>query len=283
MINSLIKKSKKITWNDAAFGKAHYDKNIYRNLFFFNRSKFKRRKWKFLRSWKNLLENVLIKRFSPNLKYMPMYSRLINKTIDIDNIKLNKFRQYLTYKSRLTLITRLRGFFRIRTLKKLKQHFVYKHITTQFNSFDNNFEILLVRLGIVDNIKTARVYIKDGVLKVNNFIRYKTSNLKNYDFVEFSDNTIVVFYQKYIFIPPLRKFKNIYNDYLVKVIDQMDYMCSHSFAKRNLNLYFLYMLPFTFPINYENMSFIYFNFLLKNQWNYFFDFYTIKKFLQYAR
>lgn len=281
MINSIIRKRKKLVCNDIAFPPSNYEKNVLRSIFFYNKTKFKHKKWKFLRSWKFRLYDVLFKRFSPSLKYMPRYTRLISKFFDIDNIKINKFRQYLTYKSRLTLVTRLRGLFRFRTVKKLKKNFTYKHITTHFNTFDTNFEMLLLRLGIVTNIKTARVYVKNGILKINHNIRYQTNHLMNFDRVGFSKRETIILKVFSIFWYVTKKYRAMSYDMYLKMIDHMDLLC-HEVSEFNRH-HFLVALPFTSTFNFKNMKFVFFNFLLKNQWNYFFDFFTAKKFLQYAR
>jgi len=281
MINSIIRKTKKITLNDVAFSYSNYDKNIYRSTYFYNKAKFKHRKWKFLRSWKNRLISVLLKRFSPILKYMPRYSRLIVGEIDIDNIKINKFRQYLTYKSKLTLLKRYRSFFRMRTTKKFKKKFIYKHMTTHFNQFDTNFEMLLLRLGIVNNMKTARVFINDGILKINKHIRYQTHHLINFDRIQFSKRVMYVRKKVTLFLYAYRKYRVRYYHMYLKAIDHIDLLCQEASEYRIYH--FLAALPFTFTINYQTMTFVYFNFILKNQWNYCFDFFTTKKFLQYGR
>lgn len=250
-------------------------------MYFFNKTKFKHKKWKFLRSWKNKVINVIMKRFSPLLKYMPRYSRLITKAVNADNIKINKIRQFLTYSSRLSLLKRFRTFFRIRTVTKTKKKFIYKHITTHFNHLDTNFEMLLLRLGIVDNMKTARVYINTGILKINKHIRFKTHHLINFDLIKFSKRVVLIYKNLAVFLRKRRRYQNFFFDMYLKTIDHVELLCNEvrDFKKQH----FFGKLPFTFTMNYKNMTFVYFNIVSKNQWNYYFDFFTIKKFLQYAR
>lgn len=281
MINYIILKKKKIKSNDVAFPKNSYDKNVYRSMYFYNKTKYKHKKWKFLRSWRNIVVSVIMKRFSPLLKYMPKYSRLVIKPVDVDNIRINKVRQYLTYDSKLSLLKRFRSFFRFRTVKKTKKKFIYKHITTQFNHLDTNFEILLLRLGIVDNMKTARVYINHGILKINKHIRYKTRHLINFDRIKMSRNLIPLIKNMSVFLRRRRRYKVIIFNIYLKTIDHIELLCTE--AREFKKQHFLGTLPFTFTINYKTMTFVYFNIIFKNQWNYFFDFFSIKKFLQYAR
>jgi hypothetical protein len=164
----------------------------------------------------------------------------------------------------------------------LKKRFVFKHITTNFNNFDTNYEMLLLRLGIVNNMKLARNVIKQGVLLINGRNCFSTRHLINYDFISFSNKSINILDKEAIFDRRRRKYRTIYSELCVKIIDYLELVCLEAEFNTNTRI-FLGLLPFTSPVDYCTMSFIYFNHLLKNQWNYFFDFYVAKKFVQYAR
>jgi hypothetical protein len=282
MVNSKIRKLKKVRVKDTVSPPACRDKNILRSNFVFDKTKFRRRKWKFLRSWKNYTDSRTFKRYAPNLNYVPLYSRLINYKIDIDNIKINKFMQFFSYKSRLLLVKRLRGLLRYEKISILKKRFVFKHITTNFNNFDTNFEMLLLRIGIVNNMKLARTIIKQGALLINGRNCFSTRHLINYDLVSFSKKNLKILDKETNFDHRRRKYKNFTAHLRLKLIDYLELMCIEAKLYTNSRL-FLGVLPFTSPVNYCTMAFIYFNHLLKNQWNYFFDFYVAKKFVQYAR
>ena len=280
MVNSKIRKLKKVRIKDTVSPPVCRDKNILRSNFVFDKTKFRRRKWKFLRSWKNYIDSKTFKRYAPNLNYVPMYSRLINYKIDIDNIKINKFMQFFSYKSRVLLVKRFRGLLRYEKISILKKRFVFKHITTNFNNFDTNFEMLLLRIGVVNNMKLAKNIIKQGALIINGRDCFSTRHLVNYDLVAFSPRNLELIDKVPGFNPITRKYISVLSNISIKLIDYLELMC----VEANLNTrMFLGVLPFTSPVNYCTMTFIYFNHLLKNQWNYFFDFYVAKKFVQYAR
>jgi len=282
MVNSKIRKLKKIRIKDTISPPACRDKNILRSNYVFDKTKFRRRKWKFLRNWKYYIDSKTFKRYAPNLNYVPLYSRLINYKIDIDNIKINKFMQFFSYKSRLLLVKRLRGLLRYEKMRILKKRFVFKHITTNFNNFDTNYEMLLLRIGIVNNMKLARNIIKQGALLINGRDCFSTRHLINYDFISFSDKSINLLDKETMFDYRRRKYRTIYSELCIKIIDYLELVCLEAEFNTNTKI-FLGILPFTSPVDYCTMSFIYFNHLLKNQWNYFFDFYVAKKFVQYAR
>jgi hypothetical protein len=43
------------------------------------------------------------------------------------------------------------------------------------------------------------------------------------------------------------------------------------------------VFPMPFPVNYQNLSFYFMSFELKNQWHFYYNFFLMKKFLQYGR
>jgi hypothetical protein len=182
----------------------------------------------------------------------------------------------------LLLVKRLRGLLRYEKISTLKKRFVFKHITTNFNNFDTNFEMLLLRIGIVNNMKLARNIIKQGALLINGRDCFSTRHLINYDLVAFSNKNLKILDKETDFDYRRRKYTVFASNLRVKLIDYLELICLE--AKFNFNSkLFLGVLPFTSPVDYCTMTFIYFNHLLKNQWNYFFDFYVAKKFVQYAR
>lgn len=279
MVNSIIYKTKKIKLNDIVNFRSRLEKNIFRSHYFFNFKKLKFRKWKFQRSYKYHHYLFFLRRFSPNLTYVPNYNHLVHPNyLDIDNIKINKYTQLFSYKSKVDLKRRLLGFFLIRKTKLLKAFLVFRHITTHFNIFDTNYEVLLLRLGFVPSIKEARRFIKYGVLKINGHIITKTRHLNDLDYVEFSDNLIDISLIDSCYSHLIKKY-NAYEDIIyIKIIDYIYFLCSEYRKKM-----FMGILPFISPMNYATFNFIYFNKLLKNQWHYYINFYVAKKFLQYAR
>lgn len=276
------------------------DKNIYRTNFFFNYGKYRHKKWKLARSYKNFEDTVIFKRYAPNISYIPKYSYIITANkIDGDNIKIDKFNQYLTYKSRLFLKKRLMGFYRIHKTKLLKKFLVFRHMSTHFNVFDTNYEILLIRFGLADGIKEARHLIKCGVLKINNFIVNQTRHLNHMDVVQFSSRQIIKKKSYSVFSIPLKKFVtetiymklNLFNHFRLLLqerrmpmdIKKNPQKNSQQNPKRNLRYELIGFLPFISVFNFSNFSFLYHNRLMKNQWHFFIDFYIAKKFIKYNR
>jgi hypothetical protein len=149
-----------------------------------------------------------------------------------------------------------------------------------FNIFDTNFEILLIRLGIAKNVKQARMFVKAGVLNINGHIVTQTRHLNHLDIVKFSKNQVYfkICYSKFSF--RIKKYRLIDNSGFFNVFNYIRVL----FLRKSREKYkFLGFLPFTSTFNFATFSFIYFNFLMKNQWHFFIDFHIAKKFLQYAR
>jgi len=288
MINSKLLIKKQIKLNTLITKKTS-EINLLRSDFFFNYSKFRKKKWRLQRDTNKY---VLFRRFAPNITYIPNYSHYINiKHITKDfPIKIDKSSQLLTYKSRVELRRRLSGFFLIRKKKDLKRFLTYRYMSLHFNVFDSNFEVFLLRLGLVNSIKQARLHIKDGILKVNRKIVNQTRHFLNLDIVEFSKN-----------LTNFNKIDFIYND-ITKKYEMKKLKFSTSFFNYIFYLFykeydeemeefsqdiadtlFLGILPFTSIFNFENYSFIYFNILMKNQWHFFWDFFIMKKFILYNR
>lgn len=305
MINSKLLRKKQLKLKTILPLKS-YEHNIYRSNFFYNFHKYRKRKWS---KQRNAYSNIAIfERYAPNLTYLPEYSFYINigsyipRTI---NVKINKFDQLLNYKSRCLLRSRLSGFFWLRKRKDLKKFLVYRHINLHFNVFDSNYEVFLLRLGILDSIKEIRFYLKQGILKVNNHIVTQTRHFMHLDIIKFSKNFINFYnvnyfydyklkryicnkvYQSLSFFNYIRFYIIDYLEYEVDFDDEEDYEFDHKYTIEILEKHeknkFLGILPFTSVCNFENFSFIYFSTLLKNQWHFFWDFFIMKKFLQYNR
>jgi hypothetical protein len=278
MINSLIRKPLKHKLSDVFGYKKTFEKNVFRSNFFFNFLKYRKKKWRYFRSPYQYDDSLIFKRFAPNITYVPKYTQLVTEVIDIDNFRINKFAQLLSYKSKLWFKDRLLKFFLIRKTKLLKKFLVFRQINIHFNVFDTNFEILLIRLGIAKTIKQARVFVKAGVLNINGHIVTQTRHLNHLDIVKFSKNEIYgnIYRSKFNF--RLKKYQQRNSSGLFTVFNYIR-LLSRMYQKYK----FLGFLPFTSTFNFSNFSFIYFNFLMKNQWHFFIDFHIAKKFLQYAR
>jgi hypothetical protein len=277
MINALQRKFKKIKLNDIYFKFAE-EKNIYRGQFFFNFRKFRKKKWKYHR--RNFLynDNIIFRRYAPNLTYVPNYSSYINKTVKGDKLKMNTISLLLSYKSRLFLKRKIRGFFNVRSSCELRKIFVFRHITTHFNVFDSNFDIVLLRLGLADTIREAKEFIYLGVLRINGRMQRRIKHLNHLDLVEFTKNDIVPFRITSFFSRRKKKW-SVLSDFLVmSAFDYLSLLMS-DFDIKN----FLGFLPFTSTINLTNFSFIYFSYLMKNQWHFWLDFFVAKKFFHYNR
>jgi len=277
MVNALQRKHKKIKLKDI-YIKYAVEKNMYRGLLFFNFKKFRRRKWKFHRSKFLYQPKFVFHRFAPNITYIPRYNHLIQSQGRIEKIKINEFGQLLTYRSRLALRRKISGFFFVRRYKDLRRMFVFRHMTTHFNVFDSNYELMLVRLGIADTIKEARDFILCGVLKVNGRVQFKTKHFNNFDIVQFSRNLLMPFRIQSYFSKKLGKWASIDEELLLTAFNYFCYLILENHEKS-----FTGILPFTFPVNYSTFTFIFFNILMKNQWHFVFDFHIVKKFFHYNR
>lgn len=279
MINALLLKPKKIQLNDIFNYKTNPVKNMYRSGYFYNYAKFRRRKWKFQRSARNISDEIIFKRYAPNIMYIPNYTKLL-KNKGRDTVKINENKQLFTYRSKLRLKQRLLNFFLIRKAKLLKKFLICRHITTHFNNFDVNYEVLLLRLGIALSIEQARVFIKGGVLKINGHIMKQNHHLNHLDFVQFNSKAVIKIKRTHsTYSRDLRKY--VYNIifYDIQVIYSLLIRKTYKLDIKN----FLGLLPFTSTFNFSNFSFIYFNYLIKNQWHFFINFYVSKKFIQYGR
>nr|BDB10250.1 hypothetical protein [Actinophrys sol] len=255
------------------------DKNIYRSYFLFNFQKFRKRKWKFLRSKRYFSSSFIFKRFCPNLTYMPNYSEFItDSNIHKKDIKIKNDAHMLSYRSKLFLKKRILGFFAVRKFSRIKNLLIFRHMTTHFNTFDSNYETVLLRLGICNTIIQAREFVKCGVLKINNHIISQNRHLNSLDIVELSQNLIFFFKYDSVF----NKVKKAYDYYKMEI-------CSTVFGYMSLLLkedphrMFFDVLPFISTINFSTFDFIYFNDLMKNQWHFYLDFFAAKKFFHYNR
>lgn len=284
MANKLILQKKQVKLKDLF--NQYTKSNVFRSNFTFNFIKFRKQKWKFQRTYKNQEDSNIYKRYAPNLTYIPNYTKFISLSEKKENkIHINKFIQYFSYKSRLILRKRLMTFFLIRKAKLLKKFLVYRHMTTHFNIFDSNYEVLLLRLGLANSIRQAREFIKKGVLKINNHVVNQTHHLNNYDIVELSSNLIEfnVCYSK--FSKFYHKYMLMKDEYNFKLIDYIKLLLYDKNNIRNKNRAYLFLgvLPFISTFNFRTFTFIYFNYLLKNQWHFYIDFFVAKKFIHYNR
>lgn len=300
MVNSVILKKKKIKLNIVLpFRSTEY--NLYRSNYFYNYSKYRKRKWSRQRNKES--DFMIYRRYAHNITYIPNYSYYINTRHIFRNItvKINKFNQLLNFKSKFELGRRLAGYFHIRKKKDLKDFLVYKYINLHFNVFDSNYEVFLLRLGIIDSIKEARRCIKKGVIRINQFLVKQTRHFLNLDSVRFTKNCMDFYDATYRYNYKKRKydsFKKItsvpfFNYVQSFILDQLkyDFDPEHDY-RDNTHIEilekveknkFLGILPFTSSLNYENYNFVYFNTLVKNQWHFFWDFFVMKKFIQYNR
>lgn len=255
------------------------DKNIYRSYFVFNFQKFRTRKWKFLRSKRYYFKRFIFKRFCPNLTYIPKYTKLVTDiNIRKKAIKIKKESQLLSYRSKLFLKKRIVGFFATRKVSRIKKLLLFRHMTTHFNSFDSNYETILLRLGICPTIEEARKFLKFGVLKINDHVVTQNRHLNKLDIVELSKNLVVY-----------TKSESFFNKF-IKAYDCLKMeICSTLFGYILLMISedeersFFDILPFISTINFATFEFIYFNDLMKNQWHFYLDFFTAKKFFHYNR
>jgi hypothetical protein len=278
MVNSVISKTKVQKLKDVFIFTTNSEKNLFRSTFFFNYVKFRKKKWKYYRSKNQFDMNFIFTRYAPNITYVPKYTHLVTEPIDVDNMKINKMIQLLSYRSKLFLIRRLLGFFLIRKTKLLKKFMVFKQMNIHFNVFDTNFEVLLTRLCIAKTIKEARIYIQKGILKINNHIVTQTRHLNHLDLVKFSTNCINFIFTSSQFNFKIKKYELIKDCMNLKIIDFLRVLIIDEEPNK-----FIGFLPFTSTFNFSTFSFIYFNILMKNQWHIFIDFYVAKKFLHYAR
>jgi hypothetical protein len=283
MINTKIYKTKILKLNDIFLPRAVYDKNIFRSNFLFNYSKFRHKKWKFQRSKYTFSDPVIFRRFAPNLSYVPNYSQYIVKPIDVDNIKINLRNQFLTYSAKLFLKKRLLGFFLFQKTKLLKKFMVFRHMNTHFNVFDTNLEVVLLRLGIANSIHQARLYIQQGILEINNHIVTQTRHLNHLDMVKLSRKPILFKIKRSVYDKKVRNFVLEYSQYFLDICNYITLIVLKNLSLIKPDQLFFDFLPWTSTFNFSRFSFIYFNFLMKNQWHFFIDFFIAKKFLQYAR
>ena len=283
MINTKIYKTKILKLNDIFLPRATYDKNIFRSTFFFNYQKFRHKKWKFQRGFNNFTDKIIFRRFAPNLSYLPNYSRYVVKPMDVDNIKINHRNQFLTYSAKLFLKRRLLGFFLFQKTKLLKKFLVFRHMNTHFNVFDTNFEVVLLRLGIANSIEQARIYIKNGMLSVNNHIVTQTRHLNHNDLVKLSRKPILFSIIRSDYSKKERCYVLRRRQFYIDIINYLTFIVLRRLSNLKYKHIFFDLLPWTSTFDYSRFSFIYFNYLMKNQWHFFIDFFIAKKFLQYAR
>lgn len=280
MLQKDLKRRNKLVKLKDIYIKFAPEKNIYRGIFFFNFKKFRKRKWKYHRSWFLYENNIIFRRFAPNITYIPRYTYLFRvKNLRTIKIKINESFQILTYRSRLELRRKVGGFFSIRRLRDIRRMFVFRHMSTHFNVFDSSYEVMLLRLGLADTIKDARDFVICGILNINGHNITKTKHLNHLDFVKFETEALIVSHRvDSYFSRKVRKWVVIQD-----IIVGAGFPYTRFLVQDNHEKSFLGCLPFTFPVNYKNMSFIYFNILMKNQWHFFLDFFVAKKFFHYNR
>lgn len=276
---------KRIKLNQIFYNKS--GDNIFKSNFFFNYKKYRHKRWRFQRSYITFNDNHIYTRFSPIVSYMPDYSIYINEGAHATKrININRFNQTFSFKTKFQLKKRLLYLYLCRKSESLKKFVWNRHMTKNFTKFDAHYEMLLLRLGFVNSMQQAKSYVSKGILEVNDYIKTQTTCLANKDFVAISDKCILdfrftdSFYSKYKrgYVSKFRYIFCTFKQYLFLMI-LLD--INDSFYK---NIQFLVgILPFTSTINFSNLTFIYFSTILKNQWNFYIDFFMVKKFLQYNR
>jgi ribosomal protein S4 len=291
MINLKILKQKRIKLN-TLFTKRTPEINLLRTNYFYNYAKFRKKKWYSQRGQEGTSDSIIFRRFAPNITYIPNYSHYINvKHLTKDTpVKIDKSSQLLSYRSRVELRRRLSGFFLIRKKKNLKKFLTFRYMNLHFNVFDSNFEVFLLRLGLVSTIKEARIHIKNGILKVNKKIVNQTRHFLHLDIIEFSKNLTKFSkinysynFEKKGYIKEHIEFESSFFNYILYLIYQILDETTNKFEIENFENMFLGVLPFTSLFNFVNFSCIYFSTLMKNQWHFFWDFFIMKKFILYNR
>ena len=162
-------------------------------------------------------------------------------------------------------------------------NFRFLKFTQNFNIFYTNFEVLLLRLGFTKSIRESRIYIKAGVLKVNNHIVRQNRHLMHCDIFKFSKVPVKIRIRRSIFDKKIRKYVLKEKIHFLDLITYAQLLVVDRQSDIKKQHKFLGLLPGTSTFNYRKFSCYYFNILMKNQWHFFIDFFVAKKFLQYAR
>lgn len=280
MLQKALKRRNRLVKLKDIYIKFAPEKNLYRGIFFFNFKKFRKKKWRFHRSRFLYESNIIFRRFAPNITYIPKYTALLKeKNLRAVKIRIKESFQILTYRSRLELKRKVGGFFSIRRLRDLRRMFVFRHMSTHFNIFDSSYEVMLLRLGLADTIKDARDFISCGILNINGHNITKSKHLNHLDYVHFEGEALLVSHRVDSYFSRKQRKWVVIQDLIVAA----GFPYTRYLVLQDHDKAFVGCLPFTFPVNYRNMNFIYFNILMKNQWHFFLDFFVAKKFLHYNR
>jgi len=187
--------------------------------------------------------------------------------------------------SKVHLKRRILYFLLLRKVSSLKKLIWNRILKINFHKFDSSYELLLLRLGFANSIRQARGYVKEGIFEINGRITTENKYLQNYDLVCASKNELEIHLNDSFYS---RK----HGGYILKirclVCSLLNYFLLLTYENEEGGIYaneksLEGVLPYTSTMNFCNLSFIFFSSVVHNQWNFYIDFFSIKKFLQYNR